>query len=189
MCAQLGRVTHTRDIFLKPRGQVEKFTGYSHLPDEVPFHTDYPLVNVVGLFCEQADASGGENLLIDTREILEELTPREVEGLKSVHIPLPRSNDRLPLLTAVDGRPPHVYWLPAFVLANLDALEDSQAAAVRRFNEILSIRRSERRFLSFKLTPGQAIWFDNFVMLHGRDRLDPLSRRVQLRAFIQFVEP
>ncbi|GEM_PF-2182602 len=188
ICNKLGKVTQTREIFLKPKETVEKYTGYSHLPDEVPFHTDYPLVNVVGLFCEEADnLGGGENLLIDTRDILGELFPLEVEGLKSVQIPLPRSEDWLPLLTAVDGRPPHIYWLPAFTLTNLDKLEDSQAVAVRRFNQILSIHRSEKRFLSFKLKSGQAIWFDNFVMLHGRDQLDPSSRRLQLRVFIQYV--
>lgn len=187
ICNQLGKVTQTREIFLKPREQVEKYTGYSHLPDEVPFHTDYPLVNAVGLFCEVADDLGGENLLIDSRDILGELSPLEVESLKSVQIPLPRSEDRLSLLTAVEDQPPHIYWLPAFVLANLDKLEDSQAIAVRRFNQMLLIRRSEKRFLSFKLKSGQAIWFDNFVMLHGRDQLDPSSKRLQLRVFIQYV--
>lgn len=188
ICNQLGKVTQTREIFLKPKETVEKYTGYSHLPDEVPFHTDYPLVNVVGLFCEEVDnLGGGENLLIDTRDILGELSLLEVEGLKSVQIPLPRSEDRLPLLTVEEGRPPHVYWLPAFALVNLDKLKDSQVTAIKRFNQVLSIRRSEKRFLSFKLKAGQAIWFDNFVMLHGRDQLDPSSRRLQLRVFIQYV--
>ncbi len=187
ICNQLGKVTQTREVFLKPKETVEKYTGYSHLPDEVPFHTDYPLVNVVGLFCEEADDLGGENLLIDTRDILEELSPLEVEGLKSVQIPLPRSEERLPLLIIEKGRPPHVYWLPAFALANLDKLEDSQAIAVRRFNQVLSTRRSEKKYLSFKLKSGQAIWFDNFVMLHGRDQLDPSSKRSQVRVFIQYV--
>lgn len=188
ICNQLGKVTQTREIFLKPREQVEKYTGYSHLPDEVPFHTDHPLVNVVGLFCEEADnLGGGENLLIDTRDLLGELSSVEVESLKSVQIPLPRSEDRIPLLTAVNGQPPHIYWLPAFALTHLDKLENYQAVAVSRFNQILSIHRKERRFLSFKLKSGQAIWFDNFVMLHGRDQLDPSSRRLQLRVFIQYV--
>ncbi|OGE84250.1 MAG: hypothetical protein A2846_04665 [Candidatus Doudnabacteria bacterium RIFCSPHIGHO2_01_FULL_49_9] len=188
ICNQLGKVTQTREIFLKPREQVEKYTGYSHLPDEVPFHTDHPLVNVVGLFCEEADnLGGGENLLIDTRDILEELSPLEVEVLKSVQIPLPRSEDRLPLLIIEESQPPHVYWLPAFAIANLDKLENSQAVAVRRFNQVISIRRREKRHLFFKLKSGQAIWFDNFVMLHGRDQLDPLSKRLQVRAFIQYV--
>ena len=187
ICNQLGKVTQTREIFLKPREQVEKYTGYSHLPDEVPFHTDYPLVNAVGLFCEVADDLGGENLLIDTRDILGELSSLEVECLKSVQIPLPRSEEQLPFLAIEEGRSPHVYWLPAVALANIDKLEDSQAIAVRRFNQILSIRRSEKRYLSFKLKSGQAIWFDNFVMLHGRDQLNQSSKRSQVRVFIQYV--
>lgn len=187
LCNQLGKVTQVREIFQKPREQVEKYTGYSHLPDEVPFHTDYPLVNVVGLFCEVPDDSDGENLLIDTRDILNELLPQELQGLKSVQIPLPRSEERLPVLTVLEGHPPHIYWLPAFVLTNLDKFEASQADAVRRFNHILLARRSVKQYLSFKLKAGQAIWFDNFVMLHGRYKLDPSSKRLQVRAFIQYL--
>lgn len=185
MCNQLGEVTQTRLIFLKPPEEVEKYTGYSHLPDEVPFHSDYPLINVVGLFCEEADDSGGENLLIDTRDVLAELFPGEVEALKQAQIPLPRSEERLPILTAREGRP-HVYWLPALVFANLEKLEAPQAGAVMRFDQILQARRREKRYHSFKLTAGQAILFDNFLMLHGRDQLDPSSRRRFVRTFIRY---
>lgn len=187
ICSQLGKVTHTREIFLKPKEMVEKYTGYSHLPDEVPFHTDYPLVNVVGLFCEQSDDVGGENLLIDSRDILKELTLLEKEALKSVEIPVPRSDFSLPVLIEDEGRPPHVYWLPAFTLSKLDKLEESQASAVKRFNQVLLEHRDERKYLSFKLSAGQALWFNNFVMLHGRQRLDASSKRFQVRAFIEYV--
>lgn len=187
ICSQLGKVTQTREIFLKPKEMVEKFTGYSHLPDEVPFHTDYPLVNVVGLFCEQPDDIGGENLLIDSREILKELTLLEKAALRSVEIPIPRSDDSLPVLTENEGRPPHIYWLPAITLSNLDELEESQASAVKRFDQALLNHWKERKYLSFKLSAGQAIWFDNFVMLHGRHQLDASSKRFQVRAFIEHV--
>jgi len=187
VCEQLGKITQTREVFLKPKEMVEKYTGYSHLPDEVPFHTDYPLVNAVGLFCEEADNAGGENLLIDIRDILEELSPLEVAGLKSVQIPLPRSEEQFPLLTVDQDHSPHIYWLPAFVLTNLDKLESFQANAIRHFNQILSTRRSEKRYLSFKLKPGEAIWFNNFMMLHARDQLDISSKRFMVRAFIQYA--
>ena len=185
ICQQLGKVTQTREIFLKPKEEVEKFTGYSHLSDEVPFHTDYPLVNAVGMFCEETDNLGGENLLIDTREILAELSPLEMDGLKSVQIPLPHSEDQFPVLTVDEGRP-HIYWLPAFTLTNLEKFEDSQVSAIRHFEEILSIRRREKRYLTLKLKPGEALWFNNFLMLHGRDQLEPSSRRKLVRAFMQY---
>ena len=187
ICNQLGKVTHTREIFLKPKEMVEKYTGYSHLPEEVPFHTDYPFVNVVGLFCEQPDNVGGENLLIDSRDILKELTLFEKEALKSAKIPVPRSDDSLPVLSQDEGCPPHIYWLPAFTLSNLDKLEEAQASAIKRFNQVLLSHQDERKYLSFKLNPGQAIWFDNFVMLHGRHQLDPSSKRFQVRAFIEYI--
>ncbi len=188
ICNQLGRVTHTREIFLKPRDTVEKFTGYSHLPEEVPFHTDYPLVNVVGLFCEHADDDGGENLLVDTREILKELSYSEVEALKQVNVPLPRSEETLPVLSVNDNQRPHVYWLPAFTLANLEKLEDRQAKSVERFNQVLLDKRERGNHISLKLKAGEAIWFDNFVMLHGRDKLKETSKRFQVRAFIEYVK-
>jgi alpha-ketoglutarate-dependent taurine dioxygenase len=187
LCNQLGSITQTREIHLIPREQVEKYTGYSHLPEEVPFHTDYPLVNVVGLFCEHSDNEGGENLLVDSREILKALSSTEKESLKNVQVPLPRSNDSLPILTELEGQSPHIYWLPVFTLSNLDKLDDSKAAAVKRFNEVLLSHRQRRRYLSIKLSRGQALWFDNFVMLHGRDKLKESSKRFQVRAFIKYV--
>jgi Taurine catabolism dioxygenase TauD, TfdA family len=123
ICNQLGKVTQTREIFLKAKELVEKYTGYSHLPDEVPFHTDYPFINVVGLFCEQSDDTGGENLLVDSREILKELTLTEKEALKVIKIPIPRSGDSLPILIEDEGNPPHIYWLPAITLASLDKFD------------------------------------------------------------------
>ena len=186
ICGDLGKVTHTREIFLKPKEMVEKYTGYSHLPDEVPFHTDHPLVNVVGLFCEQPDELGGENLLLDTRDIVKELSSIEIEALKAAHVPLPRSDDSLPILTADAQNRPHAYWLPTFAFSGLAEWDDARVSAVRKFHEMVSDRRNSKQYLSFKLKAGQAIWFDNFVMLHGRDRLEPASKRLQVRAFIQY---
>jgi alpha-ketoglutarate-dependent taurine dioxygenase len=187
VCAELGEVTQTRELFIKRPDQVEKFAGYSHLPDEVPFHTDYPLINVVGLFCERPDDYGGDNLLMDSRDILQELSFDEKDALKNVHVPLPRSSDTRPILTEHDGKP-HIYWLPALTLAEPHKRDRMHASAVKQFDRVLGERRNANEYLSFKLIAGEAIWFDNFVMLHGRDRLDADSKRVQVRAFIEYRE-
>lgn len=187
ICGDLGTVTHTREIFLKPKDMVKQFTGYSHLPDEVPFHTDHPHVNVVGLFCEEPDDIGGENLLMDSRDILSALTSAETEALKATRVPLPKSDDSMAILT-VDAWRPHTYWLPALALSGAKQWDDVQASAVQKFSKEVCDRRNSKQYLSFKLNAGQAIWFDNFVMLHGRDRLEPASRRFQVRAFIRYRE-
>ena len=188
ICSELGEVTQTREIFLKPPETVEKFTGYSHLPDEVPFHTDNPRINVVGLFCERPDEIGGQNLLMDSRDILKDLKPFEIEALKNVRVPLPKSDHSLPILTEDDQRRPHIYWLPALALSDLNMRDDPHASSVKKFDQLVSDRKRTKKFLSFKLNAGQAVWFDNFVMLHGRDRLDVDSKRFQVRAFIQYRE-
>ncbi|MEO8065554.1 MAG: TauD/TfdA family dioxygenase [Candidatus Doudnabacteria bacterium] len=186
ICGMLGCITGTRDLSIQP-DKVERFTGYSYKPDEVPFHTDNPLVNIVGLFCVTPDAIGGENLLIDSRDILKELTEQERECLKQVRVPLPKKEECLPVLTEIDGRPPHVYWLPAFTLAMTAKLEKEYSEAVNRFDEVLQNHRAAKRCRSIRLNTGEALWFDNFVMLHGRDRLEASSKRAQVRVFIKYV--
>lgn len=186
ICNDLGTITQTKEILLKPPEMVGKYAAYNHLPDEVPFHTDHPMVNVVGLFCERPDEIGGENLLMDSRNVLKELDAVQIAGLKNVWIRLPNNDDSLPILSEDDYRRPHIYWLPALALTGLSTRDDSLAPAVKKFHQVVSDRRNKKEYLSFDLDAGEAIWFDNFMMLHGRDRLHSASQRVQVRAYIQY---
>jgi alpha-ketoglutarate-dependent taurine dioxygenase len=183
VCRELGRVTQTRDIMVRP-DKVEPFTGYSYKPDEVPFHTDYPLIPIVGLYCVTPDRTGGDNLLVDSRHVLKELTPHEIQHLKEVRVPLPRSQNLHPVLSETADQLPHIYWLPAFALPMLQKMAPPQAEAIQRFDRALKEYRGARKYHAIRLRAGEALWFNNYVMLHGRDELSLDSTRHQIRAFV-----
>lgn len=183
ICRELGEVTQIRDVIVSP-DRAEPYTGYSYKPDEVPFHSDFPRVNIVGLYCETPDQTGGENLLIDCRHVLGQLTPQEIDCLARVHVPLPRSKAVHPLLSMAQDKLPHIYWLPVFVSRLLPELDPPLAAAVTQFDQVLLQCRKAHDYISVRLAAREALWFNNYVMLHGRDRLDLSSARHQVRAFI-----
>lgn len=183
VCGRLGEVTYTRDILVSPE-RIQQYAGYSYDPAAVPFHTDNPMVGIVGLYCIAQDESGGENLLIDSRRILNELTTQEVALLTQIHVPLPKSDNAHPLLSTASDGMPHIYWLPALIQSLPADTDPSKLAAIARFDQLLQKCREERDYISIRLTPGEALWFNNYVMLHGRERLELSSNRHLVRAFV-----
>lgn len=176
-CEMLGRITQTIDVRLKPDE-----TQYPYRPEEVPFHTDHPSVPVVAWHCYYQDDADGTSLLIDTREVVERL-PRAARCLlAAIRLRVLHRGDPLPLLSL---EPYQIYWLPVVVEEELERGDPVHVEAINAFRAALASHVGEGKAISVRLQPGEALFVNNHVMLHGRRAIDRDSKRHLMRAYVK----
>ncbi len=176
VCESLGKVSQTIEVRLTP-GQ----TQYPYRPDAVPFHTDHPRVPIVAWHCERQDSDDGANLLVDTREIVKRLSPTVRMTLTTIHMRMVHRNDLHPLLSL---DPYHVYWLPIIIREAMEAGNESQKSAIAAFQDELTKHASARKNALIRMQPGEALFVNNRLILHGRGAITEGSERFLLRNYI-----
>lgn len=176
-CEMLGRITQTIDVRLKPDE-----TQYPYRPEEVPFHTDHPSVPVVAWHCYRQDDSDGSSLLIDTREVVERLPMATRRLLTAIRLRVLHRGDPLPLLVL---EPYQIYWLPVVVEEELERGNRAHLEAINAFRTALASHVSEGKAISIRLQPGEALFVNNHVMLHGRRAINEYSKRHLMRAYVK----
>ncbi|HEX6374860.1 MAG TPA: TauD/TfdA family dioxygenase [Allosphingosinicella sp.] len=177
-CENLGSILAIHDVWQPPSSDL--LVGS---PESVPFHCDGPVPDVVAWFCVRQDEEAGESLLADTLPILRGLEPEQRAHLRSVTIPY--FDDAHPggpagtcaLLRGDD----EADWRINYTPWHLPEMDEGQKAAVAAFDQALSTVPPT----SCRLAAGEAIFVDNWRILHARGPLRADSRRHLKRVWLR----
>lgn len=180
LAEQLGHIAERERIALRPGAH-----AYVAKPGRVPFHTDHPDIDILGWWCEEQDRSDGASLLLDARPVIEDLPPQTRETLRSVSLQCPPlaggpPTEHRPVLWSEAGREA-VFCSPW--LRSAWPLPDHERS-LEEFRTRLSAS-AKTAVTSIRLEPGMALLVDNHRVLHGRGPIEPDSRRVLHRLWIQ----
>jgi len=175
-CAALGKVDPLIDVRIVP-GE----TQYPFRPAAVPFHTDHPRHDIVAWYCIKNDATDGANLLVDTRMILERLSPDVHERLQRAQVRVVHSKRTQAILTT---DPCQIYWLPPLIRETIDSLDREVADAIRVFQHELDAVASTGNVAPIRLNEGEALFVNNHAVLHGRRSIPSHSQRHLVRACV-----
>jgi hypothetical protein len=185
---QMGSIALRTDLTLTPNR-----SSIVYKPDEITFHQDNPAINILGWYCVQQDELDGSIGLLDTGDVADYFSPRELEIMSSVKVRYPdpdpsRHNpDRglvgyllWPLLTEKPTRT-EVYYVP-WLLA--DSYDEEQSRALEKFAEYLRAQE-ENHLIRIRLKAGESLFIDNNRMLHGRGPIQQDSKRFLKRVWIK----
>ncbi len=176
LCNSLGKVTQLLDVKLK-----SGFRQYANMPDEVPFHTDHPSVPIVAWYCLEQDETDGDNLLVDSRQIVSKLSEFSISVLKSLQLRMLHSEKPWPLLVQ---DPFQIYWLPLVVEEKYLQVDQQEKEAIRVFQkELQKVSDTENQY-RVRLKPGESLFINNHILLHGRKSISQNSRRHLIRSYI-----
>lgn len=176
ICGTLGRISQTIEVRLKPEE-----TQYPYRPDPVPFHTDHPRVPVVAWYCVKQDVDVGENLIIDTRRVVADLSDHDRRALTGIQMRMMHRSETLPLLSL---EPYQLYWLPVVVQEAAEAGTETERSAIAALQKALDAYVADGKAVSIRLAPGEALFVNNEVVLHGRNAIPRHSERFLVRAYV-----
>ncbi len=156
-----------------------------HQPAGLGFHTDYPGARFVGWWCVWQDEQGGVLDLVDGRLAASRVSAASASRLRDTNIvgfgrdPLPSVHWPLLFHTPPDATQ-YINYNPFGVPASphhdtTSALLEFRLALREQFNET---------GVSIRLQPRQALWIDNWRMLHGRAALTADSGRFLKRLWL-----
>jgi hypothetical protein len=158
-------------------------------PVGLALHTDDARVDWLAWYCHRQDEVDGTSVLLDTRPIVEELTPAERDALRQLHLlrPLrggqPEEFGRYPLLTSRDNWDA-VYYVPWL---SAGPYSKDQQAALERFSGLVQRHQQDRPIL-VRLSPGESLLIDNRRILHGRSEIPSSSQRHLTRLYVRKAE-
>ena len=158
---------------------------YPFVRHAIPFHTDHPSIRSVAWYCFEQDKDGGATAVLNGYEIVRSLSPADRQLLRSVSVPVLRSENEQPLVSVGANNRPHIYWLPEFIKAARPRMSYKQSRAVDRFADLLQDAEEARSHHLVRLHRGECLFVDNQRMLHGRSALGSASRRHLRRAYNQ----
>lgn len=177
IAAQLGTIVASDDIKLNlSRRKL-------HSPGALEFHTDSYLSDINAWWCEQPAESGGAMMLVDTTDILKHFSQSEMDGLTQIEMECPNRTHtkffRRQLLMRAHGTTEIYYtpWLPVEPAADeLKNLRDKFAAYVES--------KRNTGAVEILFSRGDCLFINNKRILHGRDSLDPNTKRHFKRLWI-----
>lgn len=158
--------------------------GIDHTTPLTP-HTDgfsygdrYP--DHILLLCVTASATGGESFLVDGYAVLDRLRverPDLVERLRSVPIDQTEPDMRVSLTPIVGATPAGRTMLRLFPFQRPSPTSTDPAADLEMISAWRgAVTEAAASAARFRLGPGDAVFVDNYRMLHGRESYDDLDR-------------
>ncbi len=141
-------------------------------------HTDHHKASFILWHCVDQSACGGESLLIDSRQILSQLTRDELSTLEKLklmeHKVYPDDSESHPMLEAGEDGHYRIYY--SFWLA-----ENETPEAFTRFRS----KAESIAPIAIKLSPGDILVIDNRRMLHARKAIAEDSHRHLIRFWVE----
>jgi hypothetical protein len=161
--------------------------GGIYSPSPLHLHTD-PNADVVSWYCVEQDETGGPMLMLDTGNLEEHFSQRELEILGRVDLWSPSRKSEaepetltpMPMLSRKNGRYKLFYapWL-------LRDSYDSEATSVLEEFSAYVCGLEEKALISLPIKRHDTIFIDNGRMLHGRGALPETSRRHLVRLYLR----
>lgn len=162
-------------------GSYTGVTGYSRTNLPLDLHTDSSYMPVphefIGFQCVVADADGGENSYATVDEVIDQLSPKSLKRLQETVYPFGKAEHSV---ISLKPKPTIRYYRGQldYALEQGAPLEDDQRQALQDLDTILTKLAGKNRF---KLSPGQALVFNNHKALHGRTGFAEDSSRMLIR--------
>ncbi|CAN7358180.1 TauD/TfdA family dioxygenase [Pararhizobium sp. LjRoot235] len=155
--------------------------GIVNLPQEIPFHCDYPKAEFVVWQCLNPGSKPAPLLLKDGLAVLAHMTNDEIDALSSIKMIYKcRIEEALlmsPIVYSDGNRRFNLTYNPWSLQRNLTP---SQQFALDRFVGLLR----DQAFLEAHFAEGDFLIIDNRRILHARSALHPRSDRFLMRRMI-----
>lgn len=164
---QLGDIVHECDVQIKPKSK-----SYLSGSEAIPPHTDHPYVKWIAWYCIEQDMHDGANLLFDSRELIDKLTPEEIKLISELMLPMPERLDSLELDCSFNmyNRKTNQFYFAAWLLKGVD-----HQFLVPTLNKLEMLIKYKT--IKIKLSPGDALIIDNHRYLHYRNSISLKSQR------------
>ena len=175
----IGKVAQTADVHIDLNRKEYKYSA-----EAIPFHTDNPTLGVIGFYCVQNSAVGGENLLLDVRPLLSKMSDGMKSKLYLSHMKMPNGPGTHPLLSGTTEAP-HIFYLPYFWGAEAYNAHPETSEAMLHFHQLVLEEHDAGRYVSIGLSPGQCLFLNNRFILHARGSIPRDSARHLVRALIE----
>lgn len=176
--ASLGKVIQTTEIRENP-----KSTRLLVSSQPMDFHTDHNAAIYIAWHCNSQSATGGESLLIDTRQILARLSENTLSLLQEISVQTHKVffDDKLsiPLLSPTDDDAFFAVYYASWLIGPQADLK--QAKAIEKFQQELL----ESKPIELLLSEGEMLIIDNHRMLHGRAGFPSNSNRWLTRYWLK----
>jgi hypothetical protein len=177
-CRSLGEVVAWDDVKV-----VDGNSSVVYGSRAVPAHTDPATVNIVAWLCVRQDDDDGTSILFDTTPLLRSFSSETRSQLASINvynqIRKPGSpRGCVPLLRGHDDASWQVYYAPWLLP---DSLSAEQRHALTVFQNAISCSEPTR----IRMRSGQALFVNNYRVLHARNAVKPDSARLLKRAWVQ----
>jgi hypothetical protein len=194
IAGQLGTIVLRSDVKVdldraRNQEQVRHLRGRGGIysPSPLHLHTD-PNADLVSWYCVEQDETGGPMLMLDTGNLEEHFSQRELEILGRVDLWSPSRKSEaepetltpMPMLSRKDGRYKLFYapWLLR------DSYDSEAASALEKFAAYVG-GLEEKGLISLPIKKHDTIFIDNGRMLHGRGALPETSRRHLVRLYLR----
>ncbi len=145
---------------------------------KLSLHTDHHKADLVCLFCITQSESGGESILLDTRNFLEKFSSLEKEILSSIYLKehkvFKNDPDFYPLLTNLNDFY-YSYWLVK------NDLTTQQSSVLNKLKNLIE----NEMLIQFKLQNNSLLILDNKRMLHGRTEILENQKRILKRYWLK----
>ena len=188
LCQAIGTPKQYADVHIDPSKKEYKYSS-----DSIPFHTDNPTMDILGFYSVFPENDGGDNLLLDSRPLLNQLTPEERKALINYSMKLPNSCGTLhPLLNEQEN---HIFYLPFFWQKEINTFLSSGNTeinatpltyqAMAKFHTLVEKAFSTKSYITISLKIGDVLFLNNKIFLHGRQSIPRNSKRYLVRSLIQ----
>ena len=171
----LGDVLFTTDVQVNTRSRALVTSDR-----ELKLHTDHHAVKFITWYCHKQCSAGGESVLLDTQQLLPQLTRENLQALKYIcayeHKLFEDDEKQHPILTeSVDGNLEiyYSYWL----------MDDDDRKNIN-FIKLKDLIDSSNP-IKLKLNPFDALILDNKRVLHGRTAIQGDKDRHLTRYWIK----
>ena len=161
--------------------------GGIYSPSPLHLHTD-PNADLVSWYCVEQDAVGGPMLMLDTGNLEEHFSPRELEVLSRVDLWSPSRKSEtdpeeltpVPLLSRENGRY-KIFYAPWLLR---DSYDSEATGVLKKFVGYVN-GLEENKLISLPVKKQDTVFIDNGRMLHGRGALPETSRRHLVRLYLR----
>lgn len=177
LCNQIGTAKQYAEVRL-----IEGKKEYKWVPDAVPFHTDNPRMAYIGFYCVRPDTPHGNNLIMDVRNILSQMTGDELDMLARVQMKMPNCGELYPVY--IPAERPQIFYLPYFWTKVAAEQNAETQAAMLHLHELVLTEYAKGNYLSIALKANEVLFMDNRYFLHARGELTKTSDRFLIRALI-----
>lgn len=178
LCNELGQIIQKSDVKIDSTS-----SSYIATSDYVPFHTDNPKVDVVSWMCIEPGINDGQNLIIDSRKIINSMSASDLNYLIEARVYLPNSKVLHPIITNLT--PLKIYYSPVQWKACENLVSRNQLLAMKNFESLLQVFVKNKNFISVELKNNESLFLNNQFMLHGRASIDKNSPRHLVRSYIK----